>query len=319
MLLKTSKILAPICNRPILYHILNSLKNIDFVQKYIVLGENCAQIKPYLPRNMKIVIQPQPRGTGDAFGCACAQFTNFCGRVLLLNGDGPIVSESVLRRILSNSDAKMTIFTGIMPQNENLGRIKRQNGRVVDIIEASDCAQKDKKLMEKNLGIYSFDNRTLQKYIKKLTCNNAQNEYYVTDLVKIFAKNHQKIATIMQRTNEFYLPSVNDLSELSNCEKMMQNYINLQWLRNGVHILYPDNTYIDCETQIDKFSTIYPNCVIINSKIGENCTIYPNCVIKNAKISPNCTIGGGCVVENSIVSNDLAPLTFINKNNQKDY
>lgn len=315
MALKSSKVLAPICGKPILSHIIDSLKNLDFVKKYIVLGENVAEIKPFLPPNIEIVIQPQPRGTGDAFACACRKFVDFSGEVLLLNGDGPIVDEITVNQILALNDAKMSIFTGFLPKNENLGRIKRKNGRVVDIVEAKDCAPVDKKIIEKNLGIYCFSNPILQKYINKLDCKNAQNEYYVTDLVKIFAKNHQKITTFSQKNGDFFIPSANNLRELAECQKIMQKNINNRWLDCGVNIICPENTFIDSYSHIQKYTTIYQNCTIINSKIGKNCTIYPNCVLKNAVLSDNCVIGSGAVVKNSRLTSSVPPLSCVNKNN----
>lgn len=311
MALKTSKILAPICNKPILFYIIDSLKNIKFLQKYIVLGDNFQEISPNLPKDFEVVMQPQPKGTGDAFACACKYFQNFDGEVLLLNGDGPIVDDDTIGEILALNDAKMSIFTGFLPQNANLGRIKRKNGKIVDIIEAKDCTQKDKKITEKNLGIYCFDNKILQNYIYNLDCKNAQKEYYVTDLVKIFASNKHKITTISQKNDRFFIPSVNNLRELSECQNIMQKFINNKMIDNGVNILHPSNTYLDGNSLIKKFTTIFQNCTIINSKIGENCVIYPNCVIKNAILSDNCVVGSGSVIENSCINSNIQPLSYI--------
>lgn len=313
MALKTSKVLAPICCKPILSYIIESLKNIDFAQKFIVLGENLAEVRPFLPPDIKVVIQPEPLGTGNAFMCACKHFADFMGEVLLLNGDGPIIDESSIRQILALNGAKMSIFTGFLPQNKQLGRIKRKNGQVCGIVEAKDCSPKDKKIMEKNLGIYCFDNRILQKFIYNLNCKNAQNEYYVTDLVEIFAKNHHKIRTFSQNNDDFYIPSVNTLLELTACQKIMQSHINNRWIENGVNILYPDNTYIDGNSQIGKFTTIYPNSSIVNSKIGENCVICANCVIENSEVKNGCVIGSNSVIKNSKISTKIAPLSFVNE------
>lgn len=317
MALKCSKILSPICNKPILEYILDSIKNINFVRKFIVLGENKAEIQPFLPNDIEMAIQPIPRGTGDAFACACKNFVDFDGKVLLLNGDGPIVPSSTLTQIMSLNDAKMLIFTGFLPQNDNLGRIKRKNGRVIDIVEAKDCNPQDKKIMEKNLGIYCFDNKVLQKFINKLDCNNSQNEYYVTDLVKLFAENHQKITTFTQNTGEFYIPSVNTLKELAACQIIMQNYINQNLLASKVNILHPASTFVDSYSDISEYTTIYPNCFIERSKIGKNCIIYPNCVLKNAILSDNCIIGSNCVIEDSSVSSNIIPLSYIQENQHK--
>lgn len=311
MSLKTSKILAPICNKPILLYIIESLKNIDFLQKYIVLGDNLQEISPFLPKDFEIVIQPQPKGTGDAFMCACKLFKNFDGEVLLLNGDGPIVDSKTINEILALNDAKMSIFTGILPKKENLGRIKRKNGKIIDIIEAKDCTQKDRKITEKNLGIYCFDNKILQKYIYNLDCKNAQGEYYVTDLVKIFAQNNKKIITFSQKNDDFFIPSVNNLLELSECQSIMQRYINIKLLENGVNILYPNTAYVDGYSAVGEFTTIFQNCSIFNSKIGKNCIIYPNCVIKNAILGDNCVIGSGSVIENCNINSNIPPLSYL--------
>lgn len=312
MALKTSKVLARICNKPILSYIFDELKNINFYQKYIVLGANSQEIISILPNDIRVVLQDTPRGTGDAFACACRQFTDFAGRVLLLNGDGPIVSADTINQILCLNDAKMSIFTDILPQNDHFGRIKRQFGKIVDVVEARDCTIKEKKIAEKNLGIYCFDNQILQKYIYNLTCDNAQNEYYVTDLVKIFAKNHHKITSFIKNKADFYLPSTNTLSELCDCQKVMQNVINNQHINNGIYLFSPQNTYIDAYSEIGKFTQIYSNCTIIDSKIGQNCIIYPNCVIKNAILSDNLVIGSNSVIEGGMVTKNVPPLALVN-------
>ncbi len=311
MALKTSKVLAPICHKPVLSYIFDELKNIDFYQKFVVLGANSQEIAPLLPSDTQIVIQPTPRGTGDAFACACKKFADFDGRVLLINGDGPIVSSDAIKQILYLNDAKMSIFTGILPQNQHFGRIKRRFGKIVDIVEARDCGVKDLKIAEKNLGIYCFDNQTLQKYIYNLTCDNAQNEYYVTDLVKIFAQNHHKITSFVKNNADFYLPSTNTLSELCESQRIMQNIINARHIGSGVNIICPNNTCIDAYSEIGKFTTIYANCTIIGSKIGQNCTIYPNCVIKNAILADNLVIGSNSVIDGAQIAKSIAPLSYI--------
>lgn len=311
MKLSVSKVMAPVCNKPMLKYLLDELKSIDFMQKYIVLGEKSSQVCQILDSDIRIVVQPESRGTGDAFACACRQFANFDGSVLLLNGDGPVVSSEVLERVLNKKDAKMSIFTDFLPENNNFGRIKRCNNKITSIIEARDCSARDFAIAEKNLGIYCFDNQILQKYIYNLDCNNMQNEYYVTDLVKIFAKNHHKIVSVSKNEKDFYLPSANNLAELHIAEKIMQKHINQRLMDQGVYLVSQDNTFVDVYSTVGEYTKIYANCTIWGSKIGRNCVINPNSVIKNAILSDGVEVGSGSVIENVELIEDVAPLTYI--------
>lgn len=290
MMIENNKVLAKVCNKPLICYLLDELQKLNLKDIFVVLGNGADEVKKVLPKRVKTVYQSQQLGTGDALKTAAIGLKKYNGKILLLNGDGPIVKSDTLAQIMELDDAKMKIFAGFLDKNSRFGRIKRTNGTVERIIEAKDCTQKELKIKEQNLGIYCFDNQTLQKFIYDLQCNNAQNEYYVTDLVEKFFKNGHKVDVFLQNERDFYLPSVNTLAELIKLERKMQKIINKRLIEEGVRIVDPSNTYVDIFTSIQKYSTIYPNCHIKNSVLGQKVTILPNCVIEN------CVIDDGVVV-----------------------
>lgn len=307
-----NKVLAKICNKPIINYLIDELLKLELQDIYVVLGCGADDVKKALPKKIKTVLQTEQLGTGDALKTAVKDLTDFDGNILLLNGDGPIISEGILREMLDLKDAKMKLFTGKLTKNSLFGRLKRENSAITGIIEAKDCTPEELLIEEQNLGIYCFDNKILQKYIYSLGCDNSQHEYYVTDLVERFALNNYKVDAYIKKESDFYLPSMNTLVELVDCQAKMQHLINNKHLSNGVKIVCPNNANLDIYTKIGKYSTIYPNVNIENSTLDERVIVEPNCVIKNCVISAGVVVGANSVLYNCKIDKNIAPLTCVN-------
>lgn len=302
---KTNKVLAEICGKPIINYLIDEVKKLGVKETRVVLGHNAEMVRAVLPEGVKSVVQPKQLGTGDALKTAVCTLRDFDGEILLINGDGPIVSVSTLNKICALNDAKMMIFTANLSKLSSFGRIIRKNGAVVRIAEAKDCTPEEIKITEQNLGIYCFDNQVLQQYIYDLNRKNAQNEYYVTDLVAKFAENHHKIAVYNKKKGDFYLPSVNTLAELSRGQAKMQYLIIRHWQSKGVNIVNPWTSTIDIYTKIGKFSEILPNSVLKNSILGESVQIGGHCWIENCEIAENVQIGAGNIIFNQKITQNV--------------
>ena len=319
MQLKTNKVLAKICNKPIISYLIDELEKLNLYDIYVVLGNNANEVKNVLPSHIKTVIQEEPLGTGDALRCASKFFSDFEGNILLLNGDGPIVKENTLRNILDLKKAQMKLFVGNYSKNSRFGRIKRVNGAISGIIEAKDCTEAELNIKEQNLGIYCFKNEVLQKYIYSIGCNNNQHEYYVTDLVQAFVSNNYKIDAYRREKNDFYLPSINTITELAFCNKLMQKHINENFLKNGVNIISPASTFIDINSKIWEYTTIFPNVWVEDCIIADNVTIGANCVLINSKIHSGVNIGANSVIINKTITVDVPPLTLAQNTLNRQY
>lgn len=289
---KTNKVLEKVCEKPIILHIIDVLraKNLKI---YVVIGNNGQEIKNILGDSVEYVFQEEALGTGDALRCACKQIKEKPEHILVLNGDGPIVESSILEEMLAG-DFDLKLLTATRGCRSSFGRILRNNNQIAGIIEAKDCTSEQLKIAEVNLGLYCFKYDVLCRYVTKLSRNNAQNEYYVTDLVKILYNHNFKINSI-NADSYFVLNGVNTVMELNIAEHKMRAYIHKNLAEKGVRLI-DNNVYIDIYSHIGNGCTIYPNVYIKNSILGENVSVFPNCFLKNVVVKSGVTIGANCVL-----------------------
>ncbi len=211
---------------------------------------------------------------------------------LVLNGDAPLIQASTLEALIKTHQAnghQATMMTCILPENTPFGRIIRdENGQVVCITEYKDATPEQRKnILEMNAGEYCFDNEYLFEALRKLTPNNAQHEYYITDLAKIMGDMGLKVGThIIDDFNE--VGGINDRVNLAQANAILQERINREHLLNGVTIIDPKTTYIARDVKIGQDTVIEPGCILKgNTEIGANCHIGPYCEFDNVVIKDN--------------------------------
>ena len=174
------------------------------------------------------------------------------------------------------------------------GRIVRNGESVEKIVEHKDCNEQEIKIQEINAGMYCFDIESLLTSLEQLSNDNAQGEYYLTDVIEILKKENKKVGAMITDFEETL--GVNSRAELAKVESIMRNRINRTHLDNGVTIIDPLNTYIEPEVVIGKDTIIYPGNVIEGKTvIGEDCILYPNSRINNS------TIGNGVEIQSSVI------------------
>ena len=174
------------------------------------------------------------------------------------------------------------------------GRIVRNGESVEKIVEHKDCNEQEIKIQEVNAGMYCFDIESLLTSLEQLSNDNAQGEYYLTDVIEILKKENKKVGAMITDFEETL--GVNSRAELAKVESIMRNRINRTHLDNGVTIIDPLNTYIEPEVVIGKDTIIYPGNVIEGKTvIGEDCILYPNSRINNS------TIGNGVEIQSSVI------------------
>jgi len=174
----------------------------------------------------KYAIQEEQKGTGHAVMCAEGFFDGYQGDVIILYGDMPLFTEDTYRAIIKkhqDSDADLTLLTSVVDNPPAYGRIIRdENGNLKDIVEQKDATDEQKLINELNVGIYVARSEALFDSLKKLTNNNAQGEYYLTDVPKILLSEGKKVEThTIYNTNEIY--GVNTLEDLEFCERVIKN------------------------------------------------------------------------------------------------
>ena len=257
-----SKVIHTIIDRPMLAYIIDALRAVSVQRIVVIVGYQAESIKEAFP-DVEFALQQPQLGTGHAVMQA-TQLKDEDGDTLIINGDGPCIQPETLEKLFqTNQDASLTLLTSVLDDGAHYGRIVRdENGHVQAIVEAKDCTEEQKKICEINAGMYCFKNRDLFDNIDKLTTNNAQNEYYLTDLVKILATQGKVVKGLVVEDRDEVM-GINDCVELNKAYEWMRNRINNNWLKEGVQIVDPKRTVIGKDVKIGHDVIIHPNVEIL--------------------------------------------------------
>lgn len=215
----------------------------------------------------------------------CTVLKDEPGLTLVMNGDVPCLKAETLERLYQEAqDHSLVLLSAILEDGAHYGRVVRdENGAVKAIVEAKDCTESQKQIREINAGVYCFNNRDLFDSLDQLTTNNAQHEYYLTDLVKILADKGKSVQAIAADPDE--MAGINTVSELADVYTWMKDNINRHWLENGVQIVDPKRTVIGKDVKFGHDVIVWPDTHILgNTTIGEYVEILPQTWVNNSQI-----------------------------------
>lgn len=295
------KVMHKICQTPMIEHILDSVKEAGAQRVISVVGYGHEIIENYLKDKCEYALQEVQLGTGHAIMQA-KQLEGLKGKTLVVNGDTPCLKSETLEKIYSELDGcAMVILSAKLDDAKSYGRIvKNSEGYLEKIVEYKDASEDEKLIKEINTGIYGFDNEILFEVVKELKNDNAQKEYYITDLAAILISKGYKVKTILAKNNE-EVAGINDRVELEKANKYMQKEINEKHMKNGVTIIDSNVTYIDKNAIIEKDVIIYPNVYIQGkSIIKENSVILPQSMIVNGKVGKDCVIDSSHIIDSEV-------------------
>lgn len=264
-----------------------------------VVGHLKEQIQEVLGDSVKYAYQEELLGTGHAVMQAAKFLEGKKGKAIILYGDVPILRPETLNNLLSKSIKNKeyaTLLTAIYENPTGYGRIIRdEGGNIKAIVEEKDANMFEKEIKEINSGIYCFDIEELLSALKKITPNNVQGEYYLTDVIKIMNDKGLKTGAVIVEDNTEIL-GVNDRAQLELLTRVLRMRINSEHMANGVTIEDSNSTYIYDDVKIGTDTIIHPNTTIKNGVIiGNNCEIGPNAYIRE-----NCIIGNDVKVGNFV-------------------
>ena len=302
------KTMHKLLGKPMIEHICDTLEKLQVENKVFVIGFDGESIKNHLKERCDYAIQQPQYGTAHAVAQA-KQLENEKGKTLIINGDCPLISVETYQKLLEKaSEYPLVVLSTVLEDPASYGRIIRnENSEVLAIVEKKDCSSQQLAVKEINAGIYCVDNELLWKYLPEVNNDNAQKEYYITDLVKIFRSHGHKVTALIGDSEE--LQGINSMEELAKATKWLKEKINRYWMNQGVQIVDPDNTYIGSDVQIGQDTVIYPN-VRIEGKtvIGCDNTIEEGCYFNNAQIGNNNTIIACRITDSSVASgNKIGP------------
>jgi bifunctional UDP-N-acetylglucosamine pyrophosphorylase/glucosamine-1-phosphate N-acetyltransferase len=290
---KLSKVLHPLCGRPVLLHVLKAVEGLKPDTVSVVLGHQRDQILETLgTREIDVVIQEEQKGTAHALGEYLKQKPEIKGNVLVLNGDTPLVTSDLLRILVQGAQdqsATLAFFTAELQDPTGYGRIFRKGNQVERIVEEADATPEQRKIHEINAGIYLFDIDSLRSWIPSVQPSNKQKELYLTDVVSLALEDRHKVIAIRGKSEE--LIGINTRAELAQAAREMRRRINREWMLKGITMIDPETTYIDADVRLAADTVLYPNVHLEGEcMIGGNVTIYPNCRIMNSWINVGCVV-----------------------------
>lgn len=303
---KNSKLVQKIFGKEVVKRAIINAKKTGINDVITVVGYMKEQVQAVLGDEVKYVEQHEMLGTGHAVMQAAPLLEGKKGKVLVLNGDVPIIRPETLEKLLTKSIQNKeyaTLLTAIYDNPKGYGRIVRdEGGNVKAIVEEKDATDKEKDIKEINAGIYCFDIEGLLDALKDIKPNNAQNEYYLTDVIKIMGDKGLKTGAVIAEDNTEIL-GVNDRMELQLLTKVLQHRINTEHMRNGVTIEDINNTYIYDDVIIGMDTVIHPNTTIKSDvEIGEDCEIGPNAYIREgSRLANKVKIGSFVEIKKAII------------------
>ena len=302
------KILHKVCGKEMIRYVIEASTKSGIDKNIVVLGHGKEKVG-YNIKDMNVETVEQPIGDDLPYGTGCAvmaaeEFIGDEDMVLILCGDGPLISEETLRSFIAYHEENQyvaTIMTAYLDNPTGYGRIvRKEDGSIDKIVEEKDASEEIKKIKEINTGIYCFKGRVLKYALKKIKRDNSQNEYYLTDTIKVLNDEGAKVgAWVLEDAED--IKAVNDRVQLAEVSKIMQKRINQRHMYAGVTIIDPDTTYIDDTVKIGRDTVIYPNTYLEEGTvIGEFCKIGPDTRIINSTICNNVTVENSKVVESFI-------------------
>lgn len=292
------KVLHEILGKALVGYVLDSVKHITN-ENFVVVGHHAEEVEKYVIshyENAKTVLQSPQLGTGHAVSMVCPMLENYSGQVLILCGDTPLITEDTLKKFVEyhkENKSDITVMSAIFENPTNYGRIIRDaDNSLKCIVEEKDATLEQKAIKEVNAGIYCINWAKVKSAFSQLTSNNAQGEYYLTDIIEWGKKNGLSVnAYIMENNIETF--GINSRVQLAEALKLLQKRINEKHMINGVTIVDPETTYISADTEIGQDTIIYPSTYIEGeNKIGSSCKIGPMAHLRGGvEIGDYCKIG----------------------------
>ncbi len=315
-----SKVSFPILGRPMVKYVLEALRPLGFNEIVTIVGFGGNMTEEIVTPVSKVVWQKEQKGTGHAVMMTSPLLKDKKGETIICCGDTPLLTCETLSSLLKEHEENhndLTILTSIMDNPKGYGRIVKENGKVIKIVEQKDCSKEEALIKEVNAGVYVFDNEELFKDLDRLTPNNAAGEYYLTDVIGMFVNDGKRVCSF-SITDVDETMGVNDRYHLSIAAKKIQQRINKNLMLSGVTIEDPDSTYVSPDSSVGVDSTIRPNTYILKgSKIGEGNVIGPSTYLENVIIGDDNEIEFSNVKDSTIGSKvKVGPYSRI-RNNSK--
>ena len=309
---ETPKVLHEIFGKTLLGYVLDAVDKTDLVEKsFVIVGHQAETVEKFVTDNYKnasTILQMPQLGTGDAVSKVCPHLENFDGEVIILCGDTPVISEKTLKEFIEfhkSKNSDLTVMSAIFDNPTNYGRIVRKGDKLDSIVEEKDATAEQKSIKEVNAGIYCLNWQKIKPAFAQLTSNNAQGEYYLTDIISWGGKQGLNVNAFVLADNEEIF-GINSKAHLAEATKMINKRNIQKHLENGVTIVDVDTTWISSDTEIGADTVIFPSTYITGkNKIGTKCMIGPFAHIRGGvELGDNVKIGNFVEVKKSKIASN---------------
>jgi len=293
---KLPKVMHSLAGKPMLQHVLDCVSSVQIPRSMVILGHGREDIIPLLEGQAEVVIQEEQLGTGHAIMQAIPH-CHEVDHIVVLSGDQPLIKPDTLRQLMDlhmERQAVATILTACFENPYGYGRIIKEWEKFLRIVEEKDATPEERLVKEINTGTYCFNVAKLREALKKITPQNAQGEYYLTEVFTIFQVQGEVISTYCTEDVHEAL-GINSRTQLAEAEQIIRQRLLQYWMDNGVTIMDPDTTYIDQEVELERDVVLYPFTILKGkTKVCEDAIIGPHTTLTD------CTVGVGSEVSHTV-------------------
>jgi len=291
-----AKVLHTLCGIPMVNYVIGATRPLLPEETFVVVGHQADLVKAVLPGDATALLQEQQLGTGDAVRVALSAIPEGQeGVLLVVNGDGPLISDRTLGELVErhrSAGVGATVLVAEPDDPSGLGRVVEDAG-VVRIVEEKDATEAERKIGLVNLGLYAFRIPEIRKAVGGLTAENKSGELYLTDVLETIGKRSRAVTYRLKDMEESNL--VNDRAQLAVAEEILRRRILNGHMREGVTVRDPASTHIEATVEIGRDTVILPGTLLRGrTRIGSDCVIGPNTDLQDT------VVGDGGLVEHSV-------------------
>ncbi len=312
------KVLHPLCGKPMVWHVLEALKQAATEKPVVVIGHGADEVKQYLGDSADCVLQEPQLGTGHAALQAESLLKHKTDLVIVTYADMPLLRGETFARLVETqrlNPGPFSLITVFADDPHGFGRILRNaDGTVQAIVEEYVATPEQQRIKELNVGAYCFNADWLWDALHRIPKNEKKGEYYLTDVVELAVKDNLPVQALVHDDFSETI-GINTRVHLAEAEAAMRTRINREHMLNGVSITNPASTYIEAGVKIGKDTTIMPNTYLHGAtEIGEGNVIGPNTIIRDSKIGNRCkvlaSVSEGATLEDDV---DMGPFARLRK------
>jgi bifunctional UDP-N-acetylglucosamine pyrophosphorylase/glucosamine-1-phosphate N-acetyltransferase len=305
------KVLHQIGGRPLIEHVLRTAAAVNPATVTAIVGHRADVVRERLSHwpSLQFAVQEPQLGTAHALQQAESVLAGRVGTLILLSGDVPLLTGRTLERLVEThrgASAAATVVTATVDRPYGYGRIVRSSGRIARIVEERDASPAERQIKEINSGIYAFDLAPLFDALRGIASQNAQGEFYLTDLVAIYRRKKLPVETLMVENPE-EIRGINSRTELAEVSRAVRQTKNEELMAAGVTLVDPATTYIDPDVEIGRDTIIHPGVTIEGTtRIGSACEIRGQVRIADSEIGDQVSINNFCLIVGARVADGVA-------------